>query len=725
MSNEPQKNRSSFRILRDTAGAFLCGLIFSCAGLGSISCPVPAAAAMCAGPVSSVAVLIGALVTCCISGTLFDNIQLIISLMLAACVRIILHEYHSQLFVSVMSALCVLASGIVCSAAGGSGAEGILVSIMSAILTGTTAYFLNMVLHSIGNRNKIHISSSAGCAAAVVYFVLIAALCSFEFSLLNPGCIIGSAVTLIAARRYRCSGGVICGALTACGAVLSAQELGMSLSFLPVTGLIAGYMAENGSFAVSGVFFLFNALAQLTVMSSSSSYSAIGNLMTGCALYLLLQTVCIDKWIITEDPAAQKVMDNMKLRMNFLAASICSVRTDTERIARVLKRSAYEETLEGQKTPVCAVCGIREKCGIMNGSAEMAHSEKCRVIMHEQNRMRLYRERTARKTESRNILFQQLIASEKIISSLADNYSVRYCSELTEAIERRLDRCGYCCDSVAAYYDERERITVEIYSSETGFEDDMPEIQRIISEMFRIQLQELAKVRSGKTVRFSLGQTAAYYLKYHCSKRCAENGEVSGDTASVFYNGTGTACAIISDGMGTGKSAAVESKMTSEMFRKLIGSGVDRESAVRIINGLMFTKSEQESFATLDAAFFDLDSCEVTLMKSGAASTIIRQGDRVLRICAPTFPIGSEAAPDIFVKNLELSRGDVVVMLSDGVPEGQYPFIKELLMSSEDVKSISEEICRKAQIFSGGRSRDDVSVMVIEICRKSDTGNFF
>lgn len=183
----------------------------------------------------------------------------------------------------------------------------------------------------------------------------------------------------------------------------------------------------------------------------------------------------------------------------------------------------------------------------------------------------------------------------------------------------------------------------------------------------------------------------------------------------IFYDGTGSAYAVLSDGMGTGKAAAVESRMTAEMFRKLKSCGIDTESAVRIINGLMLTKSEQESFATLDAACFDLDSCEMKLMKAGAASSIIRQGNRVLRVCAPTFPIGVAASPDIFTENIQLSAGDLVVMMSDGVPESQYPFIKELLLRSEDLDYIAEEICRKAQIFSGGRCRDDVSVMIIEL----------
>lgn len=720
MSKEPHKIKSSLSLLRDTVAAFLCGLIFSCAQLGSIASPIPVAAAFCTGSLGSAAVLLGTLATCCISGEFAAQLPLILSLMLAACIRIFLREYNSLSFVSVSSSLCVFAAGMICSFAQNEGAEGILVSIMSAILTGTTAYFLNTVIISLGNHNKIRIKSSVGCAAAVVYFVLIAALCSFEFSLINPGYVIGVAVTLMAAQRSRYSGGVICGALTACGAMLSAQELGMSLAFLPVTGLLAGYMAESGGIVTSGVFFLFNALAQLTVQSRFTTYSSIGNLMLGCIVYLLLHTICLDKWLVSEEPAAQKILDNMAVRMNFMAESISNVRADTERISELLSHSS-EEAPSHNKTPVCAVCVTHDACVEKSSSTAQTCTDNCKVIEHEQKRVKLRKEKAARKTESRNILFQQLLASEKMLSSFGESMAIRYSSELTEAIERRLERCGYYCDCIAAYYNDKERLMIELYSEDRQFEEEISSICKVISRMLRVEFQESQKVRTKKSVRFCLCQETPFYIKTHSAKRCAENGNVSGDTSVIFHDGTGFAYAVLSDGMGTGKAAAVESRMTAEMFRKLKSSGIDTESAVRIINGLMLTKSEQESFATLDAACFDLDSCELRLMKAGAASSIIKQGDRILRVCAPTFPIGIAASPDIFTESIKLSAGDLVVMMSDGVPESQYSFIKELLLNSDDMDYVAEEICRKAQIFSGGRCRDDVSVMIIELCSRNDS----
>lgn len=720
MSNESLKVKSSLSVLRDTAAAFLCGLIFSCAQLGNVASPIPVAAAFCTGALGSAAVLIGAFMTCFISGTLMPQLPLIISLMLAASTRIILREYNSHAFVSVASSICVLAAGAVCSFSQNNGVNGILISIMSAILTGITAYFLHTVIISLGSHNKIRIKSSVSCAAAVVYFVLISALCSFEFSLVNVGCIIGVAVTLMAAQRSRYSGGVICGALTACGAMLSAQDLGMSLAFLPVTGLLAGYMSESGGIVTAGVFFLFNALAQLTVQSSTATYSSIGNLMLGCTVYLLMHTICLDKWLVTEESASQRMIDNMAVRMNFIAQSIGSVRMDTERIAELLAHSSYDALHSRPGVPVCAVCGSRGKCAFNKISDSGDVAANCSEFEYDKKRLKIQREKTARKTESRHILFQQLIASEEILASFGESMAIRYSDELTDAIERRLERHGYYCDSVVVYYNDKERLMIELYSADKEFEDEMPSICRIISVMLRMELQELEKVRTKESVRFCICQAAPFYLRSQSAGRCAENGIVSGDTSMIFHDGTGAACGVLSDGMGTGKSAAVESKMTAEMFRKLVSSGAPRDAAVRIINGLMLTKSEQESFATLDAAYFDLDSCEVTLMKAGAASTIIRQGERVIRVCAPTFPIGAAASPDVFTKSISLSTGDIVVMMSDGVPESQYPFIKELLLVSDDLKYISEEICKKAQIFSGGRCRDDVSVTVIEIRSRSE-----
>ncbi len=669
-------------MLWEAAAALICGLAFAGAQLGSITSPIPVAVAVCVGPIGAISVLLGTITASIIAGSITEKLTLIISLMLAASVRTILREYHSPRFVFISSGLCVLAAGATDAFSQSRIGAGLLVALMSALLTGTTAYFLHTVLSNLTMQKKIHLCSSVGCAAAVVYFVLIAALSSFRFYLINPGYVAGVAVTLIAAQRFRYTGGVICGALTACGAMLSAEDYSIGLVFLPVTGLLAGYMSQNGSFAASGVFFLCNALAQLTVASDFDSYASLGNLMLGCVFYLLLHTICLDKWIVTEQPACNHMMENMAVRMKFIAEAISGVRSDTERISGLLSHSNNDTTAN-------------------------------------KDVLRLRRTKYTQKRESRRILYEQLIAAENILSSFGDSKASHSSSQLTEVVERTLEGYGYMCSSAAAYYNDAERLVIELYSTDKEIPEAASTICHILSEKLNVRLEALEPVLTKESVCCRFCQPPKYRLKLSKAARSPEGAAVSGDTALLFRSTEGQAYAVLSDGMGTGGSAAVESRMTAEMFQRLISSGISETAALRIINGLMLTKSEHEGFATLDAVNFNLDDGQTTLLKLGASSTILRQGDKISRVCAPTFPIGAGVSPDVYTRQLKLTPGDIVIMLSDGVPEGLYPFIKELLLSTEDTKGIAEEICRKADVFSGGRCLDDVSVTVLQLMERT------
>ncbi len=162
--------------------------------------------------------------------------------------------------------------------------------------------------------------------------------------------------------------------------------------------------------------------------------------------------------------------------------------------------------------------------------------------------------------------------------------------------------------------------------------------------------------------------------------------------------------------MGTGKYAAIESRMTTEMFRKFVSGGITGTAAVRMMNGLLLTKSPQETFATLDVAKFDLDAGALTIMKSGAAATLIRHDGKVSRISAKTFPLGAEPEGELEIRHIALRPDDIILMLSDGVSEDAYPLIRQLLESGATLEQIVTEICEKAAIFAGGTQRDDVTV---------------
>ena len=105
----------------------------------------------------------------------------------------------------------------------------------------------------------------------------------------------------------------------------------------------------------------------------------------------------------------------------------------------------------------------------------------------------------------------------------------------------------------------------------------------------------------------------------------------------------------------------------------------------------------------------------MTSIKSGAAATIIRKGEDVVKISSPTFPIGISTQAELYTSEQELDAGDMIVMFSDGISENAYLFIKELLLSESSIMDIVREITEKADFFNPTLHSDDITVMGIQI----------
>lgn len=724
------------RIAMEGGGGFLSGLLLAGTYVGAMTSPLPIAIAANLGSIGATAVLIGSLISYMISGTMLDNLPLLFALVVVVCLRMLKRPAKTAAGMACSTGLCVFLSGIAVSLIfHASGAE-VIGYTMTAALTGCASYFMHAVFHSMRTTGKIPLKSTDGCAAAVVLILIVAALSCYSIPAMNAGCIISAAITLIGARKFRCAGGVICGALTACGAILGAPEAGMPLLILPVGGLLVGYLAEKNRFVIASVFFLFSLMALITFGTSLFQVSAVLNLFLGSVAFLFLDGACLDKWLVTDLSDGTDATHPLSARLQYMANAIHSVREDTDAIAALLPQEELtcDVTREVCET-VCGSCRSKLRCweseyeetlagfrkmeaylgsGLPPVPSELAHcsrTERLRALFarHAADR-RKARFLAARTAESRTVLLEQLAAAEELLSSTSCQLHVRYSSELSETVRRKLLHYGYPCDSAAVYYTGSERMIIEMCCQDHALDGCLPTIRHILSEALNLTLEELDPIYSGSTIRYRLCQRPRYRLEHYTSALHASQETISGDTAILFTDSAGNPYLVLSDGMGTGKNAAIESRMTTELFRKFISGGISGTAAVRMMNGLLLTKSPQETFATLDVAQFDLDAGELTMMKSGAAATLIRHAGKVSRISAKTFPLGLEPEGETAVRHVPLCPDDIILMLSDGVSEDAYPLIRQLLENSSDLEQIVTEICEKAEIFAGGSRRDDVTV---------------
>jgi stage II sporulation protein E len=215
----------------------------------------------------------------------------------------------------------------------------------------------------------------------------------------------------------------------------------------------------------------------------------------------------------------------------------------------------------------------------------------------------------------------------------------------------------------------------------------------------------------------------AYSAESAFANASCDGESICGDTVSIFENKNDYLYALISDGMGTGRSAALASETANVFLRNMLTAGNRMETSLRMLNSVLRvkgSKSEDECSATVDLLQLDLYSGALTLIKSGAAPTFVLRRGNVFKLASPSFPIGILRAIDAKQLNIQCEDGDVIVMISDGATRGgdECPYLNSLLRESdvadEAPEKIADKIIRRAKAEADAPS-DDISVIVVKV----------
>ncbi len=207
-----------------------------------------------------------------------------------------------------------------------------------------------------------------------------------------------------------------------------------------------------------------------------------------------------------------------------------------------------------------------------------------------------------------------------------------------------------------------------------------------------------------------------------------------GDCTRVFVNGNSYFYSLISDGMGSGASAALASEVSSMFVEKMLMAGNRADITVRMLNN--FLRSEniglgEECSATLDLFELDLMNGCASFIKSGAAPTFICREQTVYKINSRTMPVGIIKQADAKLTRFDTSPWDMVVMVSDGCcPDSEdCPWLVDYLSeisipknepSPEILERFTGEVKNKILSLAienspEGRHKDDISVSVVLI----------
>lgn len=277
--------------------------------------------------------------------------------------------------------------------------------------------------------------------------------------------------------------------------------------------------------------------------------------------------------------------------------------------------------------------------------------------------------------ENREIIAQQLDAMAYIMEDCVNERCevTQQHRQLLAEVKYRARERGVIVQNPHIYENKNKRwqLTCDAYAK-NGSCISMKELTRAVSigleRAMRPHRDERAMVSpQGSSVLFE--EDTRFHETHAVARMVKDGGRVSGDNYSFLELDNGQMAMMLSDGMGSGSNACKESELVLELLEKFLEAGFSEETALKMMNSAMVIRGEDDLYSTVDICSLDLYTGCCELYKIGAAATFIKHGDFVERVESSSLPVGVTHRMELAATKKQLSDGDFLVMMSDGVLE--------------------------------------------------------
>ena len=266
----------------------------------------------------------------------------------------------------------------------------------------------------------------------------------------------------------------------------------------------------------------------------------------------------------------------------------------------------------------------------------------------------------------------------------------------------------------------RHQISMHCYTLEIGLMDISKE--EVVEELIPIiegYLNEKLEVVSIKDTMHYLGYTSLilkhqqnYSLQYGIQQYSLEP-MYCGDSFSVFHQNNMHYLAL-SDGMGQGKVAASESKLTLEVLSKMILNGIGLKDTIDSVNSLLKIKNRNDVFTTLDLCNINLANARMKMIKYGANPSYHIRGGVVEKITSHTLPVGVVSKLKMVSYEMPLFNNDMIIMSSDGAGSNFEKIISDNIALLENKHPQEIATYLMDQVLNEN-NLDDISIIVIKV----------
>lgn len=324
------------------------------------------------------------------------------------------------------------------------------------------------------------------------------------------------------------------------------------------------------------------------------------------------------------------------------------------------------------------------------------------------------------------LVAEQLSGVSQVMEDLAREIQreTKVMHKQEEQIRSALEQLGLSIHSIDIINLDAGKVEIEIVHAYTkGFDECRkiiaPLLSDIIGEHIAVVEETMTLPKQGlATVTF--GSAKTYEVTTGVAGAAKGGGLLSGDSFSTVELGNGTFVVALSDGMGNGERARLESSTALGILEQLLQSGMDAKLAIKSVNSILMLRSTEEFFATVDMALIDQYSAQTTFMKIGSTPSFIKRGEEVIPISASNLPVGIIKDIEVDLVTTQLLPGDIVIMMTDGIYDAPgYAVNKEMWMKrmiqemdSEDPQEIADILLERVIRYQQNKIHDDMTVVV-------------
>ncbi|WP_274648424.1 stage II sporulation protein E [Paenibacillus humicola] len=332
-------------------------------------------------------------------------------------------------------------------------------------------------------------------------------------------------------------------------------------------------------------------------------------------------------------------------------------------------------------------------------------------------------------SDSRQLVAEQLSGVSQVMEDLAREIK-REGQQLhlqEEQIRDALEGLGLSIQGIDIVNLEEGNVEIEVYHA---FGRGYDECRKIIAPLLSDILGEPIAVmserypdKSGEPALVVFGSAKAFEVETGIAGVAKGGDLLSGDSFSTVELGNGKFAVAISDGMGNGERAKVESSTALTILQQLLQSGMDEKLAIKSVNSVLLLRSSEEIFATVDVALIDMYTAKTTFLKIGSTPSFIKRGSEVIPISANNLPVGILQEIDIDLISVQLQPGDTLIMMTDGIFDAPgHAVNKELWMKriiqelkTEDPQEIADMLLETVVRYHKGDILDDMTVVVARV----------